>query len=350
MRSLVKPVLFLAVLVGVPLGLYLLVPKSGRADHLAGARAAIDRRDFATARRELDEHLARNPRDADAEFLAARTARRAGDGPAAEPHLKRYLELGGDPETAELEREMQRSQDGNVSGAAGVLKFCADHPDHPAAPFMLEAMAQGLLKAGDLVRAVACLDLWLARDLTPADRVQGLVWRGQALERQGRAPEAAADYGYALAIDEGHVEARLHLAEFLIRDEPRKALALFERLEREAPGRPEVLFGLARCRRQLGDLDAAAQLLARLLANHPDDVAMLTEAGIVALDRGRPAEAEPLLRKAVKLAPDRREPNLQLARCLHDLGKADEEREQQARLKQIDDELKRRLDAATRKP
>lgn len=348
MTRLAKPALLLVLLVGVPLGLYYLAPAA--ADHLAAAREAAARRDFATARRELDTYLGRNPTDPAALLLAARTARRADDPAAAEKYLGKYAELGGDPDTVTLEREMRRSQEGEVSSAAGVLRFCTDHPDHPEVPFMLEALARGLLKAGPPNQTVACLDLWLAKQLSPADRVQGLVWRGRALEQQGLRPEAAEDYRRALEADPDHPEAGLRLAEFLIRDDPRTALAYFDRLDRAAPGRFEVLFGQARCRRQLGDQAEAAALFARLLADHPDDVAVLTEAGSLALDRGRPAEAEPLLRRAVALAPTRRDPNVQLLRCYRELGKDAEAKDQQARVKEIDDELQRRIDALTRKP
>ncbi len=345
-----RSALFLALLVGIPVAIYFLVPQSSRVDHLAVARDAITRRDFATARRELDAHLAENPRDTEAQFLAARTARRDGDGVAAEKYLQAYLEIGGDREAANLEREMRRSQEGDVSSAGGVLKFCTEHPDHAAAPFMLEALARGLLAAGDSLHALTALDLWLSRAPPAADRVQALVWRGTALERLGRVPEAAADYRKALEIDPAHAEARLRLASFLTRDEPQEALNLYERLEHENPGQFEVLLGLARCHRQLGDHDAAGRIIARLQADRPDDVGVLTEAGMLALDRGHPADAEPLLRRAVALAPTRRDPNLQLLRCLRDQGKESEASEQQAKFKRIEEELQRKIDAATRKP
>lgn len=350
MRAFVKPLLVLAVLVGGPVAAYFLLPRSNKSNHLDAAKAAIGRRDFAAARKELDVYLAARPKDRQALLLAARTARRAGDGPATEPFLSRYLDAGGDAEEADLERVLRRTQDGDPGGAAALMRFCADHPDNPATGFVLEALGRGFLKARVPVQAVTCFDQWLKRDLSPADRAQGLVWRGQALEMLGRNPEAAGGYRAALALDPAHPEARLRLAEFLTRDDPAKALPLFESLDQEAPGRFEVRLGVARCRRQLGDLPAAAALLDQLRAERPGDAAVLTEAGAVALDRGRPAEAEPLLREAVRLAPDRRDPTLQLVRCLHDQGKTAEEREQLARLKTIDDDIERKLNALAGKP
>jgi tetratricopeptide (TPR) repeat protein len=335
----------LALFAGLPLAVYLLGPRTDRADHLAAARDAIERRDFTTARRELDACLADNPRDPEVRFLAARTARRDGDGTAAESHLKLYSEMGGDRELAELERAMRRSQEGDVSSADAVLRFCAEYPDNPAVPFMLEALARGLLAAGRPDRAVLCLDRWLARTPLAADQAQALAWRGEALEQLGRGPEAIADYRRALEIDPNHATTRFRLAGLLVRDEPLEALGHFERLERAEPGRPEFLLGLARSHRQLGHHALAGQFLARLHPDSTDDVLVLTELGALALDRGEPAAAAAPLRKAVSLAATRREPNVQLLRCLQDLGKESEAAEQREKLKRIDAELMRKIEA-----
>ncbi|HJZ56340.1 MAG TPA: tetratricopeptide repeat protein [Gemmataceae bacterium] len=348
MDRVVKLVLLLALAVGIPLGLYYAAPRSEQPDHLAAARSAIERRDFATARRELDEHLTHNPRDSAAELLAAQTARRADDGPAADEHLRRYLELGGDPEQAALEREMRRSQEGDVSSADSVLRFCDEHPDHPAVPFMLEALARGLMKAGRLGRATKCLDRWLALPLSPGDRAEGFFWRGQILESLNWSADAAEEYRRALAIDPAHAEARFRLAERLTEFDPREALAHYERLDRDTPGRPEVRLGLARCRRQLGDLDAAGQLLAPLLSERPNDPAVLTEAAVLALDRGRPADAEGLLRRAVALDPRHRDAHAQLARCYQELGREDEAREFREKSKRLEEDARRLRDAIAR--
>src|SRR5688572_1279240 len=197
MSRLVKVVLFLAVPVAVAAGVYWGVPR--RADHLTAARAAIERRDFAAARRDLDAHLARRPRDASALLLAAQSARRDGDGQAAEAYLTRYLDAGGAPDQARLERTLRAVQNGQVENASRMLAACAANPDDPAAPLMLEALARGLVLAGPPKLALPCLDLWLSRPISPADRVQALIWRGQVLEeRQGLAAEAAEDYRRAV--------------------------------------------------------------------------------------------------------------------------------------------------------
>lgn len=346
MGRLVKLLVLPVCLLGLPLALYYFLPS--RADHLAAAHAALDRRDFPAARRELDAHLARSPTDADALLLAARTARRADDPAAADEYLRRFLDAGGTAEEAALEREMQRSQAGEVANAGAVMKFCTDHPDEPTVPYMLEALVRGLMRTGQLRTAFAAVDAWLARPLPPGDKDQGLFWRGQILEAVNRHAEAAAEYRKVLDLDPDHAEARFRLAEYLRTNDPPAALPLLQGLDGATPGRFEVRFALAQCRRQLGDLKEADALLAPLLAERPDDPAVLTEAGALALDRGQPAAAEPLLRKAVARDPNEREAHIQLARCLEETARPAEAREHRDRATKIEEDRKRQLDALGR--
>ena len=344
MSRLLKLALLVCVPVAIAAGVYWGVPR--RADNLTAAKAAIDRRDFATARRDLDAHLDRRPRDAAVLLLAAQTARRDGDGPTAEAYLTRYLDAGGDADQARLERTLRAVQDGQVENASRMLAACAANPDDPAGPLILEALARGLVPAGPPKLALPCLDLWLSRPISPADRVQALVWRGRVLEdRQGLAAEAAEDYRRALDVDPDHPEARLRLARFLVRNRPAEALEHFQRLDRQSPGRREVVLGLVRTHHQLGDLDAAVELIQRFQPNQSNDPDVLVAAGALVLDRGWPKEAETLLRRAVALTPRGRDANVQLLRCLRELGDESAIRQQEAVVKSIEDEVQRQKES-----
>lgn len=349
MRGLVKPLVVLALLAAA-VGWFAFGPATGRTDHRAEAEAAAGRRDFAAARDHLDRYLSSGPADRDAYLLAARVARRLGDDPAAAEHLRRYGELGGDHDTVEMERALARIEAGDPAGSGRVYEFCTKTPDHPAAPFAFESLTLGMRKIGQPDRALTCAKEWLRVAVTPADRAAAHVGRGLALAMKGLGAEAAQEYRLALAESPTDPDARFHLAEFLTRDEPAEALALFRGLDAERPDRPEVRLGMAKAHRQLGDHAAAGALLAPLLAARPDDPDVMTEAGTLALDRGRADEAEDLLRRAVAKAPDRRTPNVQLLRCLQERGKTAEADAQRARVKQIDDELEKRIAALSGKP
>jgi Tfp pilus assembly protein PilF len=345
-----KLTVVLVVLIGAPVGLYYWNQRAASGDHLTLAKDAIERRDFPTALRELDLFLTQMPKHTEARLLAAQTARRAGQFDRADQHLRVFRDLGGSREEADLELELRASQTGaKVDNAVQVLAFCRANPNNPATGAMLEALAQGLLARPNPPLAIQCLDLWLARSLSAADQAQGHVWRGQALDMQGLAPEAAVDYRQALTLAPSHSEARLRLAQFLTRDNPSEARAILEQLLTEAPDRAEVRLHLARCYRLLGELAKAAQYLETLRVEVPDDLNVLIEAGALAIDQGNPAAAEPLLRQAVILAPQRRDPNMELLRCLRALRKDDEAKKQQAKVQEIDDEIQRKIDLFNKK-
>ena len=349
MSALVKPLIVLA-LIATAVGWYVFGPGARRVDPRAEAEAAAARRDFPAARAHLDHYLATAPTDRDTHLLAARVARRTGDAPASEAHLRRFADLGGDRELVALERALTRIEGGDPTGSGAVFEFCKARPDHPAVPFALESLTIGMRKIGQADQAENCANEWLRRVVTPAEKAAAHVGRGLALEMKGLTPEAAVEYRRAIALVPGHVEGRYKLAEFLTRDEPTEALGLFRGLVAEQPDRPEVRLGMARCHRQLGDHAAAAGVLGPLLRSRPDDPDVLAEAGVLALDRGRPDEAQELLRRAVEKAPTQRWSNVQLLRCYQERGMAAEAETQKARVKQIDDELEKRIAAMTRKP
>ncbi len=349
MRSLLKPLIILTLLASA-VGWFVFGPGGRRTDHRAEAEAAAGRREFASARDHLDRYLATTPTDRDAVLLAARVARRLGDSDSVSTHLQRYSELGGDREVLELERMLTRIEDGNPTGSGLVFQFCTDRPDHPSVPVALESLTVGMRKIGQPDRALVCGKEWLRLAVTPADRAAAHVGRGLALAMKGLGAEAAQEYRQALAENPTDPEARFQLAEFLTRDEPAEALALFRGLDADRPDRPEVRLGLAKSHRQLGNHAAAAAVIDPLLAARPDDPDVMTEAATLALDRGRASDAELLLRRAVEKAPDRRTPNVQLLRCLQERGMTAEADTQRARLKQIDDELEKRIAALSGKP
>lgn len=347
MSRLVKPLILVAIVAGAAVCLSFLAPR--RVDPLADARAAIERRDFGEAGRLLDDHLKRNPGDRDARFLAARTARRAGNTEAADRHLRSFQELGGDPELIERETLLRSVQAGEVRLGPALYAYCEARPDDPAVPFMLEALAQGFRQAGQMGQAFACLDKWLALPLSIADRAQGLVWRGDVLEYLDRPRDALEDFRRAVELVPDHYEARLRLATALSTTEPRTALSMYIQLERESSGRPEVRVGIARCHRQLGDFSAAAEVIGPLLNDRPNDGEVVIEAAKLALDRGRPSEAEPLLRHAIELVPNIREPVVQLIRCLSDLGRDAEAAAARAKLAKMNEQYQNWLDEMRKK-
>ena len=74
--------------------------------------------------------------------------------------------------------------------------------------------------------------------------------------------------------------------------------------------------GMAQCRGRAGDLAGAADALTAARRAEPGNPTVLANLGILALQRGRPAEAVPLLREALTLEPRLLEARFSLARAL----------------------------------
>jgi tetratricopeptide (TPR) repeat protein len=302
-------------------------------------RDALADRDLALADRLLTEYLRHEDDDAAAHLLAAQTARRLDDVTSANQHLNRYRELGGDPEGYQMELVLRGCQSGNLSGASGAMKFCIEQPNNPAVPLMLEALTRGYLAANRPAAAVEVTDVWLKRNPAPGERAYVLYLRGRGFELQAKIPDAVACYRDALGIRPQLHECTFALAEVLRRESPTEALSYYEQL-REAGYKPaDVTVGTAGCLRQLGELDRASALIAPMVAEQPSNVTALVEAAKVDLDRLRPGDAEPRLKRALQLAPKHRDALAQLVRCLRALGRDTEAKEQSEKLRLLDEEL-----------
>jgi len=195
------------------------------------------------------------------------------------------------------------------------------------------------LLANQPAAAVEATAVWLKRNPAPGERAYVLYLRGRGFELQAKIPDALACYRDALGIRPQLHECMFALAEVLRRESPTEALVYYEQL-REAGYKPaDVIVGTAGCLRQLGELDRASSLIAPVVAEQPSNVAALVEAAKIDLDRLRPGDAELRLKRALQLAPKHRDANVQLVRCLRDLGRDTEAKEQSEKLRLLDEEL-----------
>jgi cellulose synthase operon protein C len=330
-------------LAGLGLGAYAAAQYLWPANPHQEAEAALGRYDFKTAQRHLAAYLQDWPDDPAAHFLAARANRFMGDFAQAAEHLRRARRLGYPDAAVELEHLLLRASQHRDPAALAQLRarVSAGGPDTPA---ILEVLVQDYIETYRLREAVGALDQLL--EWRP-DNVKALVGRCRVKERLFDFGAAVEDYRAALRYEPHEDEARAQLAAvLLINGKPEEAVAEFECLRQRQGDTPTVLLGLARCRRQQGKLPEALGLLDRLLGETPDNAAALTERGKVALELGRPGEAEPSLRRAVLLAPHDREAQHNLYQCLRITGPPEEAAAALVRYRQLDADL-RRLDKVT---
>jgi predicted Zn-dependent protease len=306
--------------------------------HYRAAQEALARRDFAQARMHLADCLKVWPNSSRAHFLAARAARQAGDLDAAEEELGSCQRLGDLADDTTVEWALLLAQRGKLTEVEEFLRKRL-HEGHPDSVLILETLSQELMWTHRYIDARQLLDLWLRHR---PEELEALVRRGWVAEHLFDYPAAISDYTQALTIDPGKDNIRLRLAEILLQQNRAKdALAHLQQLRERQPGNSAVAVSLARCRRRLGQVDEARQLLDQLLTERPRDLEALSERGALALEVGQPADAESWLRTALSQDPHNRQVNYSLCQCLQRLGKHDEAQTYLAKLRQIDDELKR---------
>jgi tetratricopeptide (TPR) repeat protein len=296
----------------------------------------LEHRDYSRARARLALCQRMKPQSGAVRLLEARAARLAGDSDDAERHLTACAELQGSADAIAAERAMLQVQNGQLAGGEGIL-LSEIEKLNPDTPLMLEALVQGYRKTGRLDHAVLCLDHWLARY---PNAVQAFLWRGEINEQVNALVDALEDYRRAVQLDPTRDDARLRLAQLLMRtlamDE---AVGHFEYLYQQNPGDSFVAVGLARCRRAQGRLAEARELLEGVLASFPNDPLALSDRGKLALEEDQPKEAEKWLRRALANAPFDREANFLLAGCLRQLGKSEESKIYSARVRSIEADL-----------
>jgi tetratricopeptide (TPR) repeat protein len=330
-RRVIVPGLLLLLLVcvgGWPLGRQI-----EAAYHFRAARRALQQRDFSAAESHLRAYLAVWPDDETAHFLAARCARCQEQYQEAQQHLARCRHV----EDAKIEAALLCVQRGQLGENENYLKRTIS-PHHPDAPLVLEALALGYSKTDRLVGLLECTDLWL--QIRPEDP-QALYWRGYAWERLRRRDKAWECYQRAVAADPFHHKASLRLANLLLQRfrRPAEALEQLEKIRPQYRDDPEVILALARCYRLLDRLDEAQKLVEELLARHPQLAEALAERGRLARTRGQIAEAENYFRRATTAAPDDREALYDLLQCLEQRGQNEEARLCADRLRQLETDL-----------
>jgi tetratricopeptide (TPR) repeat protein len=304
---------------------------------LVDGEQALAARDYGRARDTLDRYLARRPADARARLLAARAARHARAYADARDHLARCRADGGEPEPIAVE-ELLLDVLGGDERPVPTLRDRAKQDDDLAL-VVLEVLIQHDLDTYQLGSARDGFTRYLARR---PDDLHARLGRGYVWERLLSFPDAVEDYRAAVAAHPDSDRARLKLADtLLIAGTPDEALTHYQWLAERVAGLPPVQLGLARCYRRLGRPEDAANVLDGLLAGFPSHAEALWERGELELDQGRPAAAEPHLRKAAGLRPFDRRVQYALSRCLLRLDRSAEAAEFDARVKRLDADLAR---------
>jgi tetratricopeptide (TPR) repeat protein len=306
--------------------------------HLRAARAALDSYHNQEAIEHLQDALTVWPRDLETLCLAARAARRAGRFDEADHLLDQYPKTSGqEDERLVLERVLVRAERGELDS---VSNYCRTQLEQnpTAAPLILEAVSRACLRLYRRREAQQALDEWLKRQ---PDNPQALVIQGQLYDLEMRQHDAIASYRRALTVDPEMEDARLRLCDALMQlGLVEEALPHLEYLNRRFPDNLMVQVHLARVRNRKGETKEAEKIIEAVLERRPQFAPALAERGKLARGEGRTDEAEKWLRQAVALEPGDSQAHYHLFLCLEQNGKPEEARKEQARLTQIEEDIK----------
>lgn len=338
MVRLLRQPIVLGVLVVAVLATGVIAWRQWPAQFLRRGEAALGERKYEQARGHLAVYLSYRPRDCRARVLAARAARNLGEYYEALEHLRHCDTGGSNNEAVTVEKALIAVVRGQEPDAS--LRQRAESEDELAIE-ILEVLIQYDIDNYRLREALAELTRFLK--IRPDD-LQARLSRGFVWERFLFFADALEDYRQAVESHPESEEARLKLAQtMLVVATPGEALAQYQWLADRHPDEPQVMLGVARCQRLLGETEEAGRLLKVLQSRTPESSEVLWEMGQLELDQGHAAVAEPLLRKAMQNSPHDRRMAFSLSRCLLSEGKNDEAAEIEARVAEIDADL-RRLD------
>ncbi|HVS36769.1 MAG TPA: tetratricopeptide repeat protein [Gemmataceae bacterium] len=305
---------------------------------LQAARWDVDHSHNRQAHDHLDAYLKVWPNDPAALILAARTARRLSVFPEAERFMDRCEAVRGPgDEELILERVLLQAERGQVDKVRGYCDARIEHND-PSAPLILEAQTVGLMRYYRVDEAGGRLETWLK--LRPDD-TQALLLRGELRSLRGGQAAAAEDFARVVELDPDNEEAHRRLGALMLDGHrPKEALPHLAYLQKVTPDDPRVLVQMAQCWEDMAETDKARRMLDDVLARWPHFPDALAARGALARQDGQMERAEALLREATAAEPGARDAQYQLYLCLSAEGKDAEAKAADARLHQLEDDLK----------
>ena len=332
--------LYALLLIGAAWACYSLGRQAWASFQHKAALEAGARHDYVQAGIHIEKYIVVRPWDWEGWLLAAQTARQQGNFDHAARYLRQAKKEGAPDIALNLEGKLLVVQSGNLQAADELLTFCGANTKHNEVPLILEAVAEGALRKDDVARIRTAADLWLKIAASASDQAQGHLWIGQADKLDSDPGSTVAHFQQAYDLAPDHPYARIFLVAMLVHDQPERARPHLEEMRRQRPDDPDILFQTARMHRSLGETEQAAALLDQVLQSSAGSVPVILERANAALDLKRPQEAEPLLKKAVALAPTNRLVNVSMADCLRQLGNPDHAKVFDARAVEIEKKLR----------
>lgn len=317
---------------------------------LASARKALRERRAEQAVSVLERHADRGATSAEWQFLLARAQRRTGKLGDAEKQLARARALGWNAEDIRREELLLKAMSGQVKEVEPELfEVVGSGASDEAAEDIYEAMTQGYWASCYPGDALRCLEFWSAWQ---PDNLVPQLWIAELYERTGRPDEAIVACRQILEHDPSRHDVRVKLGVLLLKKlEIGEAADVLARCLADVPDNPDVVVGLAECRRRQGSDNEAKELLyeALTLDLSPDQAARATGLlGALALEERDYGRAVQLLRDSVSRDANEPDTHTSLAAALTALGQEEMAAAERQRARNASD-LRTRYARATKK-
>jgi len=298
------------------------------------ARQALERRDYAAARKWAEVAERWNASNAETEWLLARIERKFGRTDEAARHLRAAQRLGGNLELVRREELLIQAQTGALGDILRELdRLLIEHSEDGAE--ICEAYVNGLLINGRVEEALLIIQSWQAsfpKDPQP-DHLLGRI-----AEFQNRTTAAERHYRAAIAKSPQHAPSLFGLGRTLTSaNRWDEALQVYQQC-RDLTYRSVAEVGMARCHKSLGRGDEALRLLRRATAQPQESFreaqrqlgesteydSLRLELGTLEASLGNTDSALAALQQAVDFNPKHRQARYQLAQILNTAGRTED--------------------------
>lgn len=282
-------------------------------------RMALDREDFAAARRAAQAFLERDPLRPDANFMIGLVEFKAGQLPEARQHFKAAIDASPNPYAEAwfnlglLERAANRPEDAIAAYQQAVA----------ARPQYLAALNNLGLVFSDLDRhEEAEAQYRRALEVNPR-YTSAWVNLARAQAARGRNDDALASYRRALEIDPNDRSARLQVAVTLRKTgRPAEAIAEYRALLEQHPRYVKAWFNLGIALAADNQSDEAIAAYEQALTHERDHFGARKNLGLLLLRLDRPEPAREHLTEALEVRPEDPEIRLALAEIARRSGDA----------------------------
>lgn len=263
--------------------------------------------------------LGRFPNDPSATHLLGMLLHARGNNFAAEPLLKRSIELAPQVQDFHNNYALFCSAVGRLDEAMGHLRRAMEL--NPSAPAPYENMGMVFELQGRHEEAASAYGKALAVE---PNRVKSLTRRGWTLWRIGRAKEALEQWERAIQIEPRYADAHdglcVALSQLRRVDE---AILHGQQSVQNEPGNPDAWMNLGGALSMQSRLDEAIQCIDRALRIHPNFVEAMANKAWLMKQKGDAEGSLVVLEKALKLDPNSLTALNQLAHSLHVVGDLD---------------------------